>query len=123
MTRSKILIWCAVPFALLLLAYYFIFDPAATSWAPKCMMLTITGYQCPGCGSQRMMHALMHGDISAAWGFNPFLMCMLPVLALMFFSSLTRLRFPKLYSIVNSLPVIIAIGVALLAWTILRNIF
>ena len=43
-------------------AYYFI-DPALHKWVPKCPFMLLTGLKCPGCGSQRAIHALVHGHI------------------------------------------------------------
>lgn len=37
---------------------------------PKCPFNYLTGLNCPGCGVTRMVHALLHGDIAAAWHFN-----------------------------------------------------
>lgn len=45
------------------------FDPMAEA-APKCVFKTLTGYDCPGCGSQRAIHALLQGNFAAAWHFN-----------------------------------------------------
>lgn len=47
-----------------------------------CPFYTVTGYLCPGCGVTRMIDALLHGDLSAAFGYNPFLMVATPVLLL-----------------------------------------
>jgi len=41
---------------------------------PKCPFNWLTGLNCPGCGATRMVHALLHGDIAAAWHFNAFLL-------------------------------------------------
>lgn len=90
--------------------------------APKCTFKFLTGYDCPGCGSQRMLHALLHGDIAAAWQANAVLLCMIPLLAIMIFAAMTRLRNPRLYAVVNSLPVIISLLAITIIWTILRNI-
>ena len=123
MTLSRTLIYTSAAIAVAVIAVlYFMFDPAASSMAPKCMFRTFTGLECPGCGSQRMLHALLHGDIRAAWGYNPFLMCMFPLLGAMLFSAGARLRFPRLYAALNSMPVIICICVSILAWTIWRNL-
>ncbi|MFD1148541.1 DUF2752 domain-containing protein [Saccharothrix hoggarensis] len=40
------------------------------SWLPPCPLYALTGIQCPACGSTRMVHALLHGDVVAAWQFN-----------------------------------------------------
>ncbi|MGZ3143488.1 DUF2752 domain-containing protein [Lentzea chajnantorensis] len=37
---------------------------------PKCPFNWLTGLNCPGCGITRMAHALLHGDVVAAWHFN-----------------------------------------------------
>ena len=51
---------------------YFIVDPSHRL-VPKCPFYTLTHLYCPGCGSQRAVHALVHGDFSHAVSFNPLL--------------------------------------------------
>ena len=36
-----------------------------------CPFRLLTGWDCPLCGGTRMGEALLHGDIQAAFGFNP----------------------------------------------------
>lgn len=103
-------------------ALYFIFDPAVSKWAPKCAFKSLTGWECPGCGSQRMIHALLHGDFTAAWHANAILLCLLPLLILMLFAAYTRTRYPRLYALLNSMPVIIAVSAILVGWGIIRNL-
>ena len=50
------------------------FDPATTWWCPDCPLHTMTGWLCPFCGSLRAVHALLRGELLAAWSFNPLLM-------------------------------------------------
>ncbi|MBN2505635.1 MAG: DUF2752 domain-containing protein [Verrucomicrobia bacterium] len=38
---------------------------------PRCLMFSLTGWQCPGCGGLRAAHALLHGRVAAAWALNP----------------------------------------------------
>lgn len=106
-----------------LVAVYYLVDPMQSRWLPKCVFYVLTGWECPGCGSQRMVHALAHGDLAAAWNANPFLVCLIPLLALMAYASIFREKSPRLYSAVNSVPVIVTIGVALVLWAVLRNVF
>jgi hypothetical protein len=35
------------------------------------MLRRVTGMSCPGCGLTRCFISLAHGDIAAAWSFNP----------------------------------------------------
>ncbi|WP_246019182.1 DUF2752 domain-containing protein [Saccharothrix australiensis] len=52
------------------------------SWWPPCPLFALTGIQCPACGSTRMVHALLHGDLAAAWRFNAVMLVVgLPLLA------------------------------------------
>ena len=57
-----------------------VFDPAASGVFPPCPVRYLTGLYCPGCGSLRAMHALLHGDIGRAWAMNPLMMVTLPFL-------------------------------------------
>ena len=43
-----------------------------------CILEKTTGLHCPGCGSTRACHALVHGDIPTAFDNNPFLIAALP---------------------------------------------
>lgn len=101
--------------------FYFMVDPATCTWIPKCAFHEITGYDCPGCGSQRMLHALLHGDFLSAWNANAFILCATPLLLLMLWSAAFRTRAPRLYAFLNSPLMIVAITVALLLWTLFRN--
>jgi len=42
------------------------FDPATSALFPSCPLRAWTGWLCPGCGTLRAMHALLHGHIGAA---------------------------------------------------------
>lgn len=49
---------------------YYTYDPAENSWFPFCPFKALTGLECPGCGSQRAAHALLHGEIGEAFRYN-----------------------------------------------------
>ena len=51
----------------------FLFDPSAYSFYPRCVFHAVTGLDCPGCGSTRAMHALLHGRVGEAFRYNPML--------------------------------------------------
>ena len=61
---------------LLLVSLYYFFNPTVSNFFPKCPFHTITGLYCPGCGSQRAIHDMMHLNIFEAINHN----------ALMFFA-------------------------------------
>jgi len=66
---------------LLLLAagVLFVFDPAQHSFYPFCVFHRATGWLCPGCGSLRALHQLVHGNLALAFRFNPLLILSLPL--------------------------------------------
>jgi hypothetical protein len=56
-------------------------DPAANSFFPPCPFRALTGWLCPGCGSTRAMHALLHGHLIEALRLNAFAVAAVPVVA------------------------------------------
>jgi len=60
-------------------AAVFAFDPARVGIFPTCPLHQMTGLWCPGCGSTRAFHQLLHGNLIAAFRFNPLAILMLPL--------------------------------------------
>lgn len=89
---------------------------------PKCMLHTITGWDCPGCGSQRAAHALLHGDIPEAFRQNALLMIMLPYLALLLVAELFKTRLQGLFKALYSTTAIIIVVCVIVAWGVVRNL-
>ena len=58
--------------------YYYI-DPSKYLFIPKCPIKLITGFDCPGCGFQRALHATLNGDIVEAIQYNLFLVIAIPL--------------------------------------------
>ena len=58
------------------------FDPSQGGFFPPCPLFKVTGLQCPGCGTTRALHALVHGDVAAAVRWNPFTMGLVPLVLL-----------------------------------------
>jgi len=65
------------------LALYF-FNPTDTVVFPPCPFHFATGCHCPGCGSLRAIHNLLHGRMTAAMSQNPLMVISIPILGLMF---------------------------------------
>ena len=57
-------------------------DPATSSIFPPCLWRATTGWLCPGCGSARALHALVHGRVIDAVGFNPLAVAAIPIVGL-----------------------------------------
>jgi hypothetical protein len=56
---------------------------ATTGLGLPCPFRAVTGWDCPLCGGTRMGDALLHGDVSAAFGFNPLALIGLLVLGIL----------------------------------------
>jgi hypothetical protein len=55
-----------------------LFDPAHSLLFPPCPLRYFTGLYCPGCGSLRAIHALLHGDLRQAVAMNLLTVILLP---------------------------------------------
>ena len=122
MRRPLIILLVAALLLVLGLVYYAL-DPSSSTLFPRCTFLSLTGYKCPGCGSQRAVHALLHGDLAAAFRYNALLLIAIPWIALCLFAESRRTRNPRLYECLNA-PLLIWLFLAMvLIWWLLRNIF
>lgn len=89
----------------------------------KCLLKALTGYDCPFCGAQRAFVAFIHGDISGAWHYNPYLFIISPYLLMILMTCIgiipeeSRLR-KMLYNRWS----ILSAGIMSVSWWVLRNI-
>lgn len=83
----------------------------------------LTGLKCPGCGSQRAIHALFHINIAEAFRYNALLVCSIPIIIILTYAEIIRKSKPNLYVKIHR-PVYIYIYLAIvILWWILRNIY
>ena len=106
------IIGCAISTAALIL---FFVNPAAVPLYPGCPILKITGWYCPGCGGIRALHALTHGRVMAAMGYNAFLLVFLP--GLLF----ALLAHAKGFTRFVAVPTLILLGILGILFAIARN--
>jgi hypothetical protein len=74
---TVVLIWLALAIGSI---YLFIFEPGKSGLFLVCPFYAVTGLACPGCGTTRGLHHLLHGDVITAFRFNPLMMVILPIL-------------------------------------------
>jgi prepilin signal peptidase PulO-like enzyme (type II secretory pathway) len=115
MTAAAIIIVIAVA------VIYTIYDPTLP-WFPRCVFLQLTGLQCPGCGSQRALHALLTGSLIDAWHFNAMVIILIPIALLAAVGNLMGSRMSRLNAAFHSPRIIMAIAVAIVVWWIARNL-
>jgi Protein of unknown function (DUF2752) len=120
---NRILFWCGAALALAGLFVLRVFTPGASNIFPPCPLHTLTGWYCPGCGSLRALHQLLHGNLGAAFAFNPFAVLSLPFLSygLASYASL-QIRGRALPRWFIPAPWIWALGCAIVFFGIARNI-
>lgn len=124
-TRRRWLRVGLVVVAVVVLLLYLRYDPATSILAPKCPFKLLTGYDCPGCGSQRAIHGLLTGDFAAAWRANPLFVAALPYLLGGFVLERLRLRSvaaERWWSRLYGTGAAIVLLVVIFAFWILRNI-
>ena len=64
--------------------YLFLFEPGRTGFFPVCMFRLVTGLTCPGCGTTRALHQILHGHFLEAFMLNPLLLLAIPFLLFAF---------------------------------------
>lgn len=79
----------------------FLIDPAGSALYPPCLFHALTGLHCPGCGTLRALHQLLHGNLRTAFRLNPLMVSSLPFVAYWVLSGLVRevsgWRMPRLF--------------------------
>lgn len=86
---------------------------------PKCPLHALTGLDCPSCGSTRVLHHLLHGQVLLGLSFNP----MAPVLwALAAAIIVVCLMRPRRQSSSAVRFLVGAYIIIYVVWGILRNI-
>lgn len=64
--------------------YLFVFEPGRTGFFPVCLFRLVTGLTCPGCGTTRALHEIVHGHFQSAFMLNPLLLIAIPFLLFAF---------------------------------------
>lgn len=105
------------------LLYLRLFNPASSGLFPPCPFRVITGLNCPGCGTLRGLHQLLHGHPFAALDLNPLMVLTLPFMAYVFLSyALVALRGRGLPKVFIPSPLIWVIFWVIISFWVLRNI-
>ena len=110
--------WFALPMLAAALVPLYLSDPSNGGF-PACPFHALTGLLCPGCGSQRALHDLLHGLIGEAFRHNALLVISIPLLAVHgAWGRLSKTARPL--SSYNA--VVLGWAILIIGWGILRNI-
>ena len=99
------------------------YHPSELRFLPKCALHQLTGLNCPGCGSTRALHYLLHGEFSLALRMNALLVIALPLLI---WSAARWFKFSLLKRIPEPIPgatwIGPAVAVFVITYFVLRNV-
>jgi len=102
------------------------FDPAQYGFFPKCPVYALTGYKCPGCGSQRAFHSLFQGHFREAFLYNPLMFILVPYILLgiyiEYFARQSAQITMRLRAIFFGKWAVIILAILITLYTFLRNI-
>lgn len=99
---------------------YYRVDPSSSVFFPKCPFKMLTGLPCAGCGSQRALHSLLHGDVLQAARYNIMVVILLPILFILTAASCFREKYPKFYLITHSKYISYGLLLMIVVWWVIR---
>jgi hypothetical protein len=109
--------------AALCLAVVYTFAPSENSFYPDCLFLRVTGWECPGCGSTRALHALLHLRLAEAMALNPLFTMAFPLLMLWaLLQYVAVLRGGRMFAIPLHRNAYAALSVAAVLFGVVRNL-
>jgi hypothetical protein len=109
----------------ILIGLYKVNNPAKSIYFPKCPFRELTGYLCPGCGSQRAIYYLLNFDVFKAMKENAILVISIPyILAGLLFELIKKpgQKILKWRKILFGQKAIYIILFVIIVFSVLRNI-
>ena len=101
-------------------SFYYLFDPATFRIGLPCILNTVTGWDCWGCGGQRAFHQLLHGNFQEAFYLNALVFPVTVILAYAGISELFLRQSPS-YKFLQKRPIQISTIIVVATFTVLRN--
>lgn len=116
-----------ITFSLILFAIliFYRLNPVDYWFMPKCPIKLLTGLNCPGCGFQRALHAVLHGNVTEAISYNFFFVYAIPY----FFSFIVVWLMPNcrarayIKGVIEHKYVLYFYITTFVLWFIIRNIY
>lgn len=103
--------------------YYFFLNPyQQTSLFLSCPFYNVTGYQCPGCGSQRAFHEILHFNFLEAFKQNALFVLGIPYILLIFYTSFNKEKYQKLRSILLGNKTLLILLIISILFGVVRNL-
>ncbi|MGB8131597.1 MAG: DUF2752 domain-containing protein [Candidatus Angelobacter sp.] len=98
------------------------FPPTEYSFYPRCPIYLTTHWLCPGCGSTRALHSLLHFDIQSALHYNALFTLLFPLACLWLgFIAYRTLRYDQFPNLAFPRSVAVGLAVTVVVFTVARN--
>ena len=102
------------------------YEGAFSNVAPGCMLKSLTGFDCAGCGGTRAMFAFMRGEIVASWRLNPLFLILFVTAGLALLRGLLLWAFPDRFQAMRKWRFPLWVGFAalgaMMVFMVLRNL-
>ena len=103
--------------------YYFFLNPyQQTDFFMSCPFYKITGYQCPGCGSQRAFHEVLHFHFFEAFKQNALFVLGIPYVLLIFYANFNKEKHQKLRQLLVGNKTLLILLIVAILFGVLRNL-
>ncbi len=103
--------------------FIFWYNSTTMHFLPRCPFNWATGYYCPGCGTTRGLHRLLHGDITGALRANILMIVTVPYVVYSFIRYLSQNILAKQLPAIILKPVIVQLLAAfVIVFWVVRNI-
>jgi len=123
----KVIVFGLIAAALIVLTIiYGKLNPENFYLFPKCPFKLLTGFECPGCGSQRAIHYLLNLKINSAIRANVLLIFSIPYLLLLIALELLKFKnrfFMRLHRVFYGTKAIWTVFAVVMLWWIVRNLY
>ena len=114
--------WIFVVIILVVVGYYFLLNPYEQEYFfISCPFYQISGYQCPGCGSQRAFHELLHLRFFEAIKQNALFVMAIPYFLLIYYTSFHQEKYRKLRQMLMGNKTLLILLVVAILFGIFRN--
>lgn len=105
------------------MGYYFFLNPYEQEYFfISCPFYKITGYQCPGCGSQRAFHELLHFHFFEALKQNALFLVAIPYFLVVFYTSFNKEKYQKLRQLLLGDKALLILLIFIILFGIIRNL-
>ena len=115
----------ALPFIVLALSgFYYLINPIMDHYPIQCIWKVLTGTQCPACGFQRALHAVLHGQFKEALSYNYFFVVSIPLAIATILSEWYNFHhiFDGVYRFIHHQYTIRTYILLYFSWWVLRNL-